>query len=186
MKIPSLYQIEITMNSQPGFLPLFFALLFSCSGEKEGVTISKEANDFLNEVLTLMENNSIKRNEIEWLNFRNQVLERAEAAQSIDETYEAVRLALTLLVDNHSLFRKPDGGYLSGTSRVSCSAETISTPSVPESIGYIAVNAFSGSDDEKMTAFAEDIHEKIKAADNPSILGWIVDLIGIRIYTVFQ
>ena len=164
------------MNLRSVFLSLFFFLLFSCSEEE--VTISKEADGFLNEVLTIMENNSIKRNDIEWEGFRNQVYERAEAAQSVDETYGAIQLALTLLGDNHSFFVKPDGNSIWGTSNFICTAEGFNRPTLPDNIGYIAVRISSGSDNEKMIAFAEDIQKLIKAEDNVNILGWIVDLRG--------
>ena len=125
-----------------------------------------------------MENNSIKRNEIEWEDFRNQVYEKAGAAQSVDETYGAIQLALTLLGDNHSFFVKPDGNSIWGTSNFRCIGEGFNKPTLPDNIGYIAVRISSGSDNQKMIAFAEDIQKSIKAEDNVNVLGWIVDLRG--------
>lgn len=93
------------MNLRSVFLSLFFFLLISC--REDEVTISDEAEGFLTEVLIIMENNSLKRNEIDWDVFRNQVYQRAEAASSVEETYPAIQLALTLLGDNHSFFMKP-------------------------------------------------------------------------------
>lgn len=164
------------MNLRLTFLSILFVLPLSCSEDE--VTISKEADDFLDEVLTIMENNSINRNEINWGDFRNQVFERAIDAQSIEETYGAIQLALTLLGDNHSSFIKPDGSNIWGASTLRCRGEGFNLPTLPENIRYIAIKISSGSDSDENIAFAEDIQKKIKASDNENIRGWIVDLRG--------
>lgn len=164
------------MNQRSAFLSLFFFLLLSCSEEE--VAISNEADGFLNEVLTIMENHSINRKIIDWEDFKNQVYDRAGAAQSIDETYGAIQLALTLLGDNHSSLIKPDGSSVWGTSNWKCRVEDFNRPALPDNIGYIAVSISSGSDNEKMIAYAEDIQKFIKAEDDVDLVGWIVDLRG--------
>ncbi|WP_373523304.1 S41 family peptidase [Aquiflexum sp.] len=164
------------MNLRAVFLSLFSFLLIAC-GEDEP-PVPNEADNFLNQVLTIMEKNSIYKNEIDWKDFRNQVTKRAEAAKNIDETYPAIQLALTLLGDNHSVFMKPDGSTIRGTSSLTCGGEAFSRPILPENIGYIAVKISSGSDNEKMIAYAEEIQKAIKTVDNENVLGWIVDLRG--------
>lgn len=164
------------MNLRSVFLSLFFFLLISC--REDEVTISDEAEGFLIEVLTIMENNSLKRNEIDWDDFRNQVYQRADAASSVEETYPAIQLALTLLGDNHSFFMKPNGSTIWGTSSLICKGEDFNRSMLPDNIGYIAVSISSGSDTEKMIAYAEEIQKAIKTEDNESVLGWIVDLRG--------
>lgn len=164
------------MKTQSIIISLCLTLLISCS--KDEITISDNAKDFLNEVLNIMEANSINRNEIEWIDFRNKVFESAGVAQSIEETYGAIRLALTLLEDNHSYFKKPDGTYIFGSRSINCQAESVSSASVPEGIGYVKVNSFTGSDNEKAIAFAKEIQDQIRIVDSATILGWIVDLRG--------
>ena len=51
------------MKTQSIIISLFLTLLISCS--KDEITISDSAKDFLNELLDIMEVNSINRNEIE-------------------------------------------------------------------------------------------------------------------------
>lgn len=166
------------MKLRPVFLMLSFILLWSCSSDDETSTIDQDANNFLNEVLTIMENNSINKNEIDWDNFREQVFNEAGTAQNIDETYGAIQLAITLLDDQHSFFLRPDGSRINGMNRLLCTAEEVETPSLPDNIGYVAVSAFSGTDSDESLAFAESIQEKIASDDDENLSGWIVDLRG--------
>jgi len=164
------------MHLRLASLSILLLSLFSCSDSEEEFNISQEANGFLNEVLTIMENNSINRDKINWGDFRNQVFERARDAQSIEETYSAIQLALTLLDDNHSSLIKQDGSSIWGTSGIRCRGEGFNPPSLPDNIGYIAIEISSDRDSEANIALAEDMQTLIKAKDNENIIGWIVDL----------
>lgn len=172
------YSTIFIMNLRPVLLMHSFIFLWSCSNDDEPTTINQEADNFLNEVLTIMENNSINKNEIDWDDFRNQIFNEAGTAQTIDETYGAIRLALTLLNDNHSFFIRPDGSRFNGRNFPRCTFEDFESPSLPENIGYVAVSSFTGSNDEESLAFAESIQQKIAEDDNENISGWIVDLRG--------
>lgn len=151
-------------------------ILFSCV-EDEPV-ISQEADIFLQEILNIMQTHSINRQNLNWTDFRDQVKSRAGAAQKIEDTYDAIQLALTLLGDNHSSFRKPDGNILMGDREVVCSAAVFNLPVLPDNIGYISVQGFSGGSDADNTSFAEKIQSEIMESDTEEITGWIVDLRG--------
>lgn len=157
-------------------ISLLFIGLFSCN-ETEEPRITAEAEGFLNEVLNIMETNSINRNTIDWTEFRSKVFEKVGAAQTIDETYVGIGEALTLLGDNHSFFRKPDGGGIFGNRSIRCNAAPIFSFSVPENIGYVKVSGFSGSREEGVP-FADRIQESIRSQDSPDLIGWVVDLRG--------
>lgn len=157
---------------------LFLILILSISCSKDEITISSEANAFLDNLLTIMENRSIKKHEIDWNDFRNQVYQRAGNAQEVEETYEAIRLALTLLGDNHSSFKKTDGSWLWGTTDISCTIEDFTRPTLPDNIGYISIRISSGLNNEEQVAYAQDIQMAIKEEDNANLSGWIVDLRG--------
>lgn len=157
---------------------LFLILTLSISCDKDEITISREADDFLTEVLNTMENHSIKKNEIDWSDFRDRVYERAGTAQKVEETYEAIQLALTLLDDNHSFLVKPDGSWLRGTTDISCTIEDFNRPNLPDHIGYIAIRISSGLSNDEQKTYAENIQMAIKNEDNADLLGWIVDLRG--------
>ena len=148
----------------------------SCT-EAQEPTIASAAEAYLNEVLDLMEANSINRKTINWIDFRSKVFEKAGAAQTIDETYDAIREALTLLGDDHSFVIKPDGTGLAGVGTIRCNVVTVPQASVPETVGYVRVTSFSGSEVEARD-FAQAIQDQIRFIDAPTIEGWIVDLRG--------
>jgi len=162
---------------------LFIFILFSCTdddsnGTTSSDTISDAAEDYLNEILDLMEMNSINKNEITWSDFRQQVFERAGNAQTIEDTYPAIRRALRLLEDNHSSYRGIDGTNLFEGS-IRCSFQSIGEVSTPETVGYVRVNAFSGSaNSSDAISFAQDIQNQIKSQDSSNTQGWIIDLRG--------
>ena len=118
--------------------------------------MSPQARAYLDQVLDVMQNNSINRFTIDWDSFRESVFEAAIDAQAIADTYPAIRVALTLLGDGHSFFRTPTGTVISVPTRT-CSAATVTgVPMLPSTIGYVRVSAFSGGGVEA-TAFANSI-----------------------------
>src|SRR5689334_19008412 len=159
-------------------LAFTLALLITITGcqDDPAPSMEPEAERFLNEVVGVMEKNSINRKTIDWQDFKTKVFKEAKGATTIASTYPAVKLALQMLGDHHSFFVDAQGqSFNAGTSQ--CNAETIVKPSMPAGIGYVRVNAFSGgSNDDKAVAFAREIQSQIKAQDSEQITGWIVDL----------
>ena len=135
---------------------------------------SPSAESFLNQMLDIMENNSINKNTIDWPAFRAKVMARVSGARTIEDTYPGISDALKMLGDNHSFFIKPDGGTIY-YSTIHCTRQATSKPALPANVGYVKVNAFSGTEAEG-TAFSKEIQEQIKSQDNANIVGWIVDL----------
>jgi carboxyl-terminal processing protease len=131
---------------------------------------------YVGAILNVMENNSINRLKIDWRAFRAQVTSAWASATSLEETYPAIRLALTLLGDGHSTFTSASGTVIRVSTRT-CTAASITTPSVPASIGYVRVTAFSGSATEALS-FADGIQASIRSMDRENLAGWIVDLRG--------
>ena len=139
--------------------------------------MSSEARAFLEEVTGVMRVNSVRRLEINWTDFTAEVLAVAEGAQSISETYPAIRRALRLLGDNHSSFRTPEGASLHESTR-SCTAATVaSIPSIPGSIGYLQVRSFAGSA-AAVEAYAQALQDSIRKYHDNNLIGWIVDVRG--------
>lgn len=148
-------------------------LLIACSDDDQP-SISPNVEKFLNEVLDLMEANAVNKATINWTDFRARVINIAGAAQTIAELEPAIAEALTMLADNHSFFQRPDGsGIFVGT--IQCQGPTITTPQVPANVGYIKINAFSGTP-EQSAALALNLQSQIKEQDSENLLGWIVDL----------
>ncbi|MEM8927884.1 MAG: S41 family peptidase [Bacteroidota bacterium] len=167
------------------FTTLLLVLCLSCSEDNSGsnqeeLTISVVAENYLNEVLDIMETNSLNRNIIDWSSFRNEVFELAGTSQTIGEVYSsgAILRALALLGDNHSFIQRENGEFISASTAV-CPAPTPppGIESIPDNIGYIFVLGFNGrTGDEETTAFAENLQNIIREKDAPELLGWIVDL----------
>ena len=162
--------------------PILLVLLFNaCSDpepEQPAMSHSTIVKSFLNEVLDIMENNSINRYNIDWSDFRTSVFAETDGAITIEDAYPGIEKALELLADNHSFFVKPDGtGFSASTIR--CNADQIPVSSWPENIGYVKVNSFSGGGNTtEAIAFAQEIQQQIRDQDNDQLRGWIVDLRG--------
>ena len=140
--------------------------------------LSSAASSYLNEVTGLMQTNSINRARINWTDFRSQVFQRAQGAQTIADTYSAISVALGLLDDHHSFFVTPTNTTVPNPTSRRCTAPAAAVPSVPADVGYVKITSFSGTDTAATTAFADSIQAQIRRADAPGLVGWMVDLRG--------
>ena len=70
-------------------------------------TLSPQAALYLDAAVRIMESFSIKKNEIDWAEFRATTFEQAEAvsAQTTEDTYPMIVDALERIGDNHSFFQ---------------------------------------------------------------------------------
>ena len=166
------------MSARMRLLVLTLALFGCASADSttEPVPVGNAATQYLDHVLSLMQNNSIKQLAIDWTAFRADVHSRATGATTIEETYPAITRALTLLGDGHSSYRASDGRLLFVPNRA-CTAVPVPTPSPPANIGYVRIGAFSGTASQA-TVLASRIQATIKNADRADLIGWIVDLRG--------
>jgi hypothetical protein len=138
--------------------------------------MSQLAAAYIEQVLSIMQSNSIKRLTIDWPAFRGAVLARAPGAQTIPELEQAIAHAVQLLGDGHSSFRTAGGRSYFFATRTCRSLGAINfTP--PPRIGYVRVSSFSGTTQQALD-FANLIQANIRVADHDSIAGWIVDLRG--------
>ncbi len=138
--------------------------------------MSSVARAYLEQVLDIMQTNSINRYKIDWPAFRQRTLEQAGNARTTRDTYPAIRFAITLLGDNHSFFREPGTGGPSGGVANATSADP--EAALLEGVwGYVLVPAFSGggmdADD-----LAQRYHRLIEGVDTLGACGWVVDLRG--------
>ena len=165
------------------FLLIFLA---SCSSDEitsndqspdTSATLNENVREFLNDMMNVMQDNSINRNDIDWVQFRRRVLESADDAESIAEIDGALRVALQLLGDNHSFIRKVDGTSISG-SVIRCEPVKIPDFIIPDDIGYVKVTSFTGTENLSTVSFAQEIQNQIRNADHQDISGWIIDLRG--------
>lgn len=174
---------RIVVQSGRGFLVATTMMLggASCSGLVDADTTSQVppaaiAAAYLDQVIGIMRTNSMNRLRIDWTAFERAVHGAAGNAQTVADTYPAIRVALGLLSDGHSSFRTREGNVLF-VPVLSCSAPSAARPVLPATIGYVRVRAFSGSQAES-DAFAQRLQDSIVANDRDGLVGWIVDLRG--------
>lgn len=163
------------MKIKPLLSVLLLTFFLSCEEKDEIVATSQIATDYLEEILEIMQTYSIHQYTIDWEIFRNKVFNEAEGAQTIEDTYPAIRLALSLLGDQHSIFVTAEGRRISDTKN--CPSSLAVAVPEDEQIGYIKVSGFGGSQEEGIQ-FAQAIQDSIKAQDHEDLKGWVVDLRG--------
>ncbi|MEM8764220.1 MAG: S41 family peptidase [Bacteroidota bacterium] len=174
--------------SSPRYLLLAFTFfLFACSSDGTGEVVTQQPQpertisaleqaqiDWLNNMMDVMEANSINRKTIDWSVFRSRVLAEAQGKQTRASLDPVIRTAITLLGDNHSLVRKPAGDFIVGDSNLDCSLQSIPFVDL-ENVGYVKINGFSGNAQQAQN-FAENLQQTIALQDDESLLGWVVDL----------
>ena len=132
---------------------------------------------YIRAMIDVMQAHSINRKTINWSSFRTQVLADVPAGATVSETFPAIRVALTLLGDNHSFYTS-SGGSIISASWYTCSASTVTgVPAMGADVGYVRVTGFSGTA-AQARAFTDSIQAAIRAADSEQVRGWIVDLRG--------
>lgn len=151
----------------------------SCKNEPgEEIVPENTLEPFLNEVIQIMELNSINRLNIDWVDFKSRVFSAAGDATTIQAAEPALREALRLLGDNHSLIRLVNGNFIS-ESEANCNSLPVSVSNVPSDIGYVRIGAYGGSvNDDDAQTYMQSIRDLMKATDGQDLKGWVVDLRG--------
>lgn len=125
---------------------------------------------YLNEVLDILESNSVNRKTIDWNNFREDVLHKANNITSIDSTYPIIRYALNKLGDNHSRFVENYSEFMSKNKTKYPYARIIKN-----NIAYINIPGFIGAPLVGEN-YAGRIYDYINAYSLKNVTGWIIDL----------
>ena len=91
---------------------LVFVLLFSNIDaqtiNENRYNISNEAYNYLTEALAYLEKGSVNKTFINWDSLKEEVYKKASNAVVPSDTYDAIKLAISLLGDNHSFFMVPN------------------------------------------------------------------------------
>jgi len=129
---------------------------------------------YLNKAVDVIEKNSIKKDSIDWVKFRNEVLEKGKNAESIKDTYPAIQYALELLGDHHSFLMTPEQSKTFVDKKILL--PEISAELIDNRIGYIKIPGFWGDTNERALKFAQQIQDSIRELDKNNIKYWVVDL----------
>jgi carboxyl-terminal processing protease len=142
------------------------------------VPIPSEAESHLTEILAVLQREWLYRDKTDWDTFRRRVFERAGAAQTIPDTYDAIRHALSLLGDRHTYYRTAAGENMwnpESPTQVTgrCEPAPLMTPPLPADIGYVRIQITPPTPKAA-------IQDALRKGDRRAIVGWIVDLRNSR------
>jgi carboxyl-terminal processing protease len=135
---------------------------------------SPQAQAYLDSALALMHQHSIGRRHVNWNSLRDRAQVYAGGAQSVRETYPAIRYALRALGDWHSFLLNPD----SAAARARTGAVFADTDAqlLRGRYAYIRIPSFSGEDPLRMASFAHAMQNAVAELDQRGACGWVVDL----------
>ncbi|NVO33397.1 S41 family peptidase [Hymenobacter lapidiphilus] len=146
----------------------------SCSAERKPP--SPAVQEYLEEVVRIMQANFVHRATINWVAFKQNMLAQASGAQTIEQAYPAVEFAIGALGDKHTQFYS--ARPVKGPEKLPAKQPPLYPDEpVAEDIGYIRIPWVVGSK-EQLDAYITQVQAHIKARDKPALKGWIVDLRG--------
>jgi Peptidase family S41 len=155
-------------------LAVAFGILSGSLQGAQAPQISIAAQRHLTEIITLLQRQWLYRSTMDWDGLRQRVFEKAGAAQTIPDTYDAIRLALTLLGDKHSYYVTAANEFIFNPespteSTGQCRPAPVVAPTVPGDVGYVRLQITL---DTSPTA----IQDTLREGDRAGAIGWIVDL----------
>lgn len=153
-------------------------LLAACESGNHPVDIpgteaqmSRQARVYLDSALSIMQNHSLHRHEVQWPTVRAEAYARARGAQLPAQTYSAISATLKSL-NRHSFFIPPnaEGG---GGGGAPSPWPALMASRLQGKFGYVRTATFSGGNAD---VHAQEYHDLIRDVDTAGACGWIVDL----------
>ncbi len=149
----------------------FLIVLLGCNNNARN-HISPIAKEYIDEVISLLEQKSIKKNQIDWTAFTNKIYLHARNSKKIEDTYPCISFAISELKDNHSYFEPAKNSTKDENLNP---LPILADENVPRDIGYIRIPFFIGNN-ETIKDYIDTITEKISQQNKTELKGWIVDL----------
>ena len=164
--------------------------------------LSPEAGAYLDSAVAVMRRDAVHRAELDFAAIADSVRAFAAGAQTVEDTYPALKRALPLLQDHHSSFWtaaevRDNFGFTpedietikAGTapqidpSKVDSLRASLDYASgrvidglAGERVGYLVVPEFDNLFEEGMALFADSLQSLIRSLDRDGVAGWVVDL----------
>ena len=129
---------------------------------------------YIKSALDIIEARSLKKDQINWKDFRAKVLKYGRNDKTIDDAHNTIKYALSLLHDGHSFFVSAKD-YKKRLSASPVEKINAIESNLENQIGYIKIPGFLGNN-SLCTAFAVRLQQTIKEIDNNNLKGWIIDL----------
>ena len=141
--------------------------------------MSSAARDYLDHALDLLEQQSIDGDTVDWSSVRADALRVARKAQTTEDTYKAINLAIDRLHDPHTFLLTREQSETSLASPTppngSPTGRMLPTGARSPKIAMVEVPAFSGTD-AAAAIYARTGAAAIRDLDHARPCGWIVDL----------
>ena len=134
---------------------------------------SPTAEQYLAEALEIMRNNSLWSPQADWETIEEAMRSRAQGAQTIQATYEAIEVGLRLLDDPRAVFVDAESvsAFLAAAAEIEPSMVDIRE----DGIGHITTGQFIGDPGVEADEFSSKLARQIVEADR-EVCGWILDL----------
>lgn len=133
--------------------------------------------EYLSEVHTILKENSINRNEIDWSAFWQDTLMDASRVETIAELHQVMPQILWRLGDRHSFFvpaeRRQSNEPISQTSL----ERGIDGHLVDQKIGYLWMPGVSGEESISQE-YAETLRHTVESLSQQGAIAWLIDLRG--------
>ncbi len=153
-------------------------ILISCNK-----VIKSDTERYFEETFNLIKDNSVKSNEIDWIELNKTVRDSIRNLNSNYDVHLAIAYAIKLINDGHSIFgapQKSDGKQGINSKKTSDSIlkiPAIKTKIVENDIGYIKLSGLSIVNDSLSKSYTLEIRKALLELDKSGVLsGWIIDL----------
>lgn len=143
---------------------------------REASNTEGDARDYVLEALSIMRENYLHADEVDWERIRDRGLGALTDNASMDQARAAVSMMLEALDDPHVGISRPQSSDKGGDEMTE-PLEHVNVEMASETIALLRVPSVPGSTtEEARTRFAQSAHERLRSVDSPDLCGWIVDL----------
>ena len=151
------------------------------------VSISEEAQAYLDEAIDRIQENAIASDKVNFDDVRQFAYLKANGADSVEETYPAIRLVIQMMADGHSAFitaeefeemygkvEEEDATNTDDLDDVDFHERLLSQGE--SSVGYVSIPSFASASMNSQRQFADRLQTVIKQLDSDELKGWVIDL----------
>ncbi|WP_106401145.1 S41 family peptidase [Actinocorallia populi] len=139
--------------------------------------MNTEIHDYLDTVLTLMEDNALRRGRVDWPAVRRRAHEATAEAASTADVYGVIRAAIDVLGDPHTFFLTPQEVAESFGEEAAQQAPMPSGRLVDGRFALVDIPSATGVEDADRR-YVRTGAELVRDLDGHRPQGWIVDLRG--------
>lgn len=166
--------------------------------DSTNVGVSERAEEYIRTVVGLMKEYAIHKQTLDFDSIYQFIRDKANDAQTINDTHSAIQQAIPMLQDQHSSFlpfltiqahfglTQKDLKELkhqriphASKNKLDSLKKHISYPfgvMIDPGVGYLSVPSFGELYYESMRFFADSLQNLIKKLDQQPLIGWVVDL----------